>query len=116
MVLASLRGQGAFKRVAMRGRRCHSNGLLLMWLFTGSDFNRYGIAARLKVGNAVTRNRVRRWTRELLRHWQGSLEDGYDVVISAQMPQAAESFAEYAGHLGRALKKAELIQDVPDLP
>ena len=41
-----------------------------------------------KVGNAVARNRVKRWLREVIRHHHRTLTDLWDVAIVA-LPQAA---------------------------
>jgi ribonuclease P protein component len=116
VALASLRGQDSFKRVAQRGRRVSSDGLALVWLYSGNEANRYGIAARVAVGKAVVRNRVRRWARELLRQWGSQLAPGYDVIITARGSNAAESYQHFAQHLARMLHKAQLTEELLDVP
>jgi ribonuclease P protein component len=116
VALAGLRGQDSFKRVATRGRRVSSDGLALTWLYSGNEASRYGIAARVAVGKAVVRNRVRRWARELLRRWDAQLAPGYDVVITARSNEAAVNFQHFAHHLARMLHKAELAEELLDVP
>ena len=49
--------------------------------------SRVGLTVSRRVGNAVVRNRVKRWLREVVRHRRSSL-DSWDVVIIAK-PTAA---------------------------
>jgi len=59
---------------------------------TESD-SRFGITVSRKVGNAVTRNRVKRWLREGIRHHRTELRDCWDVVFIAN-PGAASAGQE----------------------
>jgi len=52
---------------------------------------RVGLAVSRKVGNAVVRNRVKRWIREAVRHERGDLH-GTDIVVIA-LPSASRSSA-----------------------
>jgi ribonuclease P protein component len=48
------------------------------------DHNRLGITITKKIGNAVTRNRLKRVIREFYRHYKHRLPQGFDVVIIAR--------------------------------
>jgi ribonuclease P protein component len=52
--------------------------------------SRFGLAVSRKVGNAVHRNRVKRWLREAVRVVPAPRGGPWDVVIIAR-PEAAEA-------------------------
>jgi ribonuclease P protein component len=106
----TLRERAGFRRVLARGKSTRSNGVRLHWTHNGMDFNRYGVAATTAVGSAVVRNRVRRWSRELLRQWDAQLMPGHDVVVFVNQAEARESFGEFATHLAVTLKRSQLAE------
>ncbi len=66
-----------------RGRRIYSGELLVIALDSGAPRPRIGITVSSKVGNAVERNRVKRWIREGWRSVAGDLP-AVDVVVIAR--------------------------------
>lgn len=112
MAYTPLRGRSNFKHVFSRGQARRSNGLVLHWAPNGLSENRYAVAAKVAAGRAVTRNRLRRWGRELLRRWDPRLSVGHDLVIIARNREASESFQDFEYHLGQVLRKAELSNNV----
>src|SRR5690625_1704672 len=76
---------------------------------------RVGIVVSSKVGNAVTRNRVRRRLREALRalaredaRWPAGR--GADLLVITRPEAADASYAQLKGSLERALLRAEFLQ------
>jgi ribonuclease P protein component len=51
---------------------------------------RFGVTVSRKVGDAVTRNLVKRWVRESCRRMKAEFPDGLDVVVVAR-PSAARA-------------------------
>jgi len=78
-----LRVRREFLEVQQRGRRIHSGELIVLALDSGGPRPRIGITVSSKVGNAVERNRVKRWIRESWRAVGGDLP-AVDVVVIAR--------------------------------
>lgn len=55
---------------------------MLVWLPSERALPRFGLAVSKKVGNAVIRNRVKRWLREAIRRQRGGLTHVDAVFIA----------------------------------
>lgn len=84
------------------------DGIRLVAAENGLEHNRFGFIITTKVGNAVTRNRVRRWARELFSAWANRLKPGHDLVLLVHRREAADDFTGFKSHLGQACRKLRL--------
>lgn len=111
--LETLRKRSDFLRLN-RGRKHATHGLVLQVMPTptdvpgapeGTDVIRLGLTVTKKIGNAVTRNRVRRRLREAARAvLPVAGQPGHDYVLIARQGALGHSFDDLKGDLTRALK------------
>jgi ribonuclease P protein component len=88
-----------------------ANDLVVMKaLPNGLSLSRYGISVSKRVGKAVTRNRVKRLFREVLR--QEPMRPGWDLIFIARSPASTASYADFNKSIGGLLKQARIIEEV----
>ncbi len=71
---------------------------------SAGDGSRLGVTVSSRVGNAVVRNRLKRFVREIFRQQRLSLPRPTDVVVIAKPGAQRLSYAQAATELERALE------------
>ena len=105
-----LRDSDAFRRTVRAGRRA-GGAALVVHLSTPApsaqvSSARVGLVVSKAVGNAVTRNRVKRRLRHVVKQHLSALPGGTELVVRA-LPRAADlSSAELDEELARCLTRA----------
>lgn len=100
-----------FRRAFRSGRKAGSRTLVVHWLQPAPGTESQGACVKVgfvvskAVGNAVTRNRVRRRLRHLVREQLGALPDHGVLVVRALPASAGASGAELAADLTRCLRR-----------
>ena len=97
-----------YRFVYRRGKSHPSRNLVLIHL-KGRDL-KIGFSVSGKVGNAVTRNRVRRWLREDVRKLRYRMKCGKYVFIARQ-GIAGVPHGVLSRELGRLLERAGLMKE-----
>jgi ribonuclease P protein component len=104
-----LRHSRDFTRLRQQGSAYHDRLMLISVLPNGLDHNRYGFITSRALGNAVTRNRVRRHLREAVRDLHPRLKPGYDVVVVGKRAVVEKPFALIVRTVCRLAEQAGLL-------
>ena len=102
-----LRGDKTFNEIHQTGRNVANKFLVLRTLPNKLDHNRFGILVSKRIGNSVTRNRLRRRLREILR--QNSLCTGWDIVFIARKGIEQVNFHQCKEATDSLLQRSDLL-------
>ena len=99
----------AFQYVYRKGRSVACRDLVML-LAPGREL-KVGFSVSKKIGNAVTRNRVKRRLRECFRPWLGDVKTGLYVIVAR--PSAAKAtFQSLQKDVRYLLKKQAALKDL----
>jgi len=73
-------------------------------------YSRFGFSVSNRIGNAVTRNKIKRRLREAVRLQQGSIQAGWDIVFIARQPIKFADYHQMDAACARLLWRAHLLQ------
>lgn len=103
-----LKKRKQFVRVMDKGRKLISSGLILLYAPNELTENRIGFTVTKKVGNAVTRNRIRRRLREVVRLGLPRFKKtGYDFVLIGRKSTFERPFYRLQKDFSYLLKEIE---------
>lgn len=90
-----------FLTLYKKGRYAASKYSVIYVRPNGKPYNRLGITAGKKVGNAVCRNRAKRLIRLAYRTSEVSMPVGMDIVIVARAAICSIKSDEYCGYMAK---------------
>jgi ribonuclease P protein component len=79
--LERIRKKKDFLNLYKNGKRYRGKYFVLIYLSNEFTFSRVAIVASKKLGNAVQRNRIKRWLRTLFRRNKELLEKPLDLIF-----------------------------------
>ena len=106
-----IRTSREYSRLWRQGRRCHTAQLLVI-AASGTTQSRMGVSVGRKVGNAVCRNRIKRWLREYFRMHRAQFLTGNDISIVVKPGAAQLGHAELDQQLREALRCLRVYEDI----
>lgn len=98
-----------FRRLYAKGKSAVTPSVVMYCRKNGRDHNRLGVTVSTKIGHAVVRNRARRRLRELFRLSQGTMLQGYDVLLVARGRTARIPHAYLKRDYERAARQLGLL-------
>ena len=97
------------QRLFKQGKKVSVNGAKLFFMLNDKNINRIGFPLPRGYGNAVERNRSRRYSRETYRFFKSRLNTGYDMLLLV-FP-GNDSFLSRCEQFKTLCKKAGLLKD-----
>jgi ribonuclease P protein component len=105
-----LKRRNDFRRVFRAGTSVANRQFVLYVYDRGNDEPvRVGVSVSRKVGNAVTRNRIRRLVKEVVRRWVDYLPNGVDLIIIARAPAAKMDYHQVKSSLRHVFSRAKVL-------
>jgi len=99
-----LRRRSDFERCYRSGRRRAAGAFVLHWLANEVSGPRLGVTVSRRVGAAVVRHRLKRWSREVFRRWPGRAAlPSYDLVVHFRPGAGGGDFGAFRSELELAL-------------
>ncbi len=95
-----------------KGHRFVCDTMIVLLRENDYGCNRLGITASKRVGNAVERNRVKRWVREVFRYMKRELDGGIDLVVIARKKALESGIKKIRHDLHSVLMKKKIKKDL----
>ncbi len=109
--MESLKTNSEFKRVYKNGKSYATRNLVIYWLPTKLDKNRYGFSVSKRVGKAVVRNKIKRRLKEIIREFEKQYNfKTYDIIFIARNPIVDLDFSQLKRDVRRLYGKSGLIK------
>ena len=106
-----IKNASEIKNLFKNGQRVSIYGAKLFFLPNGLKFNRIGFPLPRGFGNAVERNRAKRFSRETFRNLKSYLNTGYDMLFLVYPPAEKDSFHSRCDQFQTLCKKAGLLKE-----
>jgi ribonuclease P protein component len=102
-----IRKRSEYLHLADDGRRLFSRHFIIVCASRNDSVSRLGVTVTKKVGNAVTRNRLKRLCREYFRTHRDQFAGAYDVHVIARSGSAHAANDELTKSLEKLFSQIE---------
>lgn len=99
-----------FQQIYKNGKS-FANRQFIIYKYKNQDIDhfRIGLSVSKKIGNAVIRNRVKRYIRQVFTELKEDINDQYDYIIIARKPVAEMDFFQVKKSLIHVMKIAKAL-------
>lgn len=105
----TLKKNRQFNYVFKKGTSNVTKNLVIYSVKNNLSYNRLGFIISKKVGNSVTRNRIKRLLKEAYRNKNVHFKTGYDLIIIVRHRAAGLTYKQAENELLTLAKKANII-------
>ena len=100
-----------FKAIFKEGTSFANRKFVVYQLENQKNHFRVGLSVSKKLGNAVTRNQIKRRIRHILQNAKGGISEDVDFVVIARNGVEALGYAEMEKNLLHVLKLSKIYQE-----
>lgn len=99
-----------YRKIYQKGKRITTEDLVICYLPNNMEYSRLGISISKSVGNAVERNKRKKWIREIFRTSAIMRKKGLDIVIILRNNGKELYFIKLKEQLEKAIQNAQEIK------
>jgi ribonuclease P protein component len=103
-----LRNDKRIREVRQAGRSYHTRWLAMSVVAGDQLHSRFAVSVSRRVGNAVTRNLVKRRLREAVRQYLPRIRGGWDVLVVARPHASRASYEQIERAVADVLQQSRL--------
>lgn len=92
-----------------QGKSCANRHFIIYRLSKQQSHFRLGLSVSKKLGNAVVRNKVKRYIREVFNQLEDDILNEYDIMVIARQGVEQYDFVPFKKSLKHGLKLAKLL-------
>ncbi|WAA09534.1 ribonuclease P protein component [Fervidibacillus albus] len=98
-----------FQKIFQKGKSTANRQFIIYRLENGRDHFRIGLSVSKKIGNAVVRNRIKRYVRQAFHELEQEIRPSYDLIIIARKSAKDMSYQEVKKSLIHVLKISKIF-------
>jgi ribonuclease P protein component len=102
-------GKIQFSLIYSEGKYWTGREIVVRTLSNGLDTSRFGFVVSRRLGNAVTRNKIKRRLREIAR--KIPVKPGWDIIIIARIPALNTTFWDLSKSVRQLLDRAGILAE-----
>lgn len=108
--LTKIKKNNDFRKIYNSRKSVADRNMVLYFLSNNEEYCRFGFTVSKKIGNAVTRNRVRRLFGEVCRLNKEKFPIGYDYILLARRGIIGLNYYQIEESLLKLIKKLRLYR------